>query len=93
MLLNKSLFGDLCGETVGTFGDFDWNCNIEGKEASENISGISIDRQILRSFLLGLILIQFEIWIYDTMRKVLTVKGGAKRLGLTVMGKFRNHYN
>ena len=87
------MFGDLCGETVGTVGDFDWKCNIEGKEASENISGISIDRQILRSFLLGLILIQFEIWIYDTMRKVLTVKGGAKRLGLTVMGKFRNHYN
>ena len=39
----RACIGEMFGETV-ELGDFDWNCNIEGKEASKNNSWITTDK-------------------------------------------------
>ena len=51
----RACIGEMFGETV-ELGDFDWNCNIEGKEASKNNSGITTVWQIFCSVEIGVIL-------------------------------------
>ena len=60
----RACIGEMFGETV-ELGDFDWNCNIEGKEASKNNSGITTDMSgKYFSVETGFILYKDRIWIH-----------------------------